>query len=461
MKARISVHPYLCLFTSFLFIQALVFLITHTAPPSLPIRTFNPPPVAAVLSPDECRSGKVYVYDLPPMFNKDLLASCDDLDPWNWQCGIISNDGYGRRATEFAGILPGNLATTSYRTNQFSSEVIFHYRLLNYKCTTLDPESATAFYIPFYAGLAVGKNLWRNDTKMRDWHCEMMLRWVLNQTYYQRANGSDHFITLSRITWDFRRLTDPLKLWGSSFLNMPLMQNVTRFTIEKAPGDDYDVGVPYPTGFHPSSDSDVVQWQSFVRNRNRSSLFTFIGAARGSIENDFRAFLLSYCYNDSDSCRVVDCAVTQCSNGTSAILEALLDSKFCLQPKGDSYTRRSVFDCMVAGSVPVFFWKRTAYDQYDWFLPGEPESWSVFIDHEDVRNGTSIRDVLQRYSGEEVGRMREKVIESIPRIVYARPGKGLEGFRDAFDIAVEGVLRRFKEQKEGRGVYAGEVGVRR
>ena len=104
---------------------------------------------------------------------------------------------------------------------------------------------------------------------------------------------------------------------------------------------------------------------------------------------------------------------------------------------------------MVAGSIPVFFWRRTAYMQYAWFLPSQPDSYSVFIHRREVQNGTtSIRAVLESISKEKVKMMREKVIEYLPRIVYAKPNEGLEGIKDAFDIAVEGVLRRVK-QKEG------------
>ncbi|KAK3007752.1 hypothetical protein RJ639_013488 [Escallonia herrerae] len=446
VHAHVILYPRLSIFiTVLLFIQLLVLFISRVPPVSLPIRPSTQTPAA----PSECGSGRVYVYELPTMFNEDLVGSCDDLDPWHWQCGVASNGGYGRSAAEYAGTVPESLLPAWYRTNQFSSEIIYHNRMLNYKCRTMEAESATAFYIPFYAGLAVGKYLFSNHTaEERDWHCEMLLKWVHEQPYWKRSNGSDHFIVLGRITWDFRRLTDPEKLWGSSFLNMPLMQNVTRLTIERAPGDYYDVGVPYPIGFHPHSDNDVSQWQSFVRTRNRTSLYSFVGASRGDTKNDFRGFLLSHCRNESDTCRVVDCAVTQCSNGSSAILEAQLASEFCLQPRGDSFTRRSVFDCMVAGSVPVFFWKRTAYDQYEWFLPVEPESYSVFIDYSDVLNGTSIWGVLEGYSKEEVRRMRGRVIDCIPRIVYAKPSAGLENIRDAFDIAVDGVLRRFKERRQ-------------
>ncbi|KAG8367104.1 hypothetical protein BUALT_Bualt16G0037900 [Buddleja alternifolia] len=424
-RAHISSHPRLCLLIAFLSIQVLVLSIARTP--------------NDVVSEPECPSGRVYVYNLPPTFNKHLLLqNCTDLHPYNWQCGIATNHGYGAAATELRRVLPENLS------------VIFHHRILTHKCRTTEPESATAYYIPFYAGLAVGKYLWTNDTSKRDLSCRRMLKWVQKQKYWQKSNGSDHFMAIGRITWDFRRLTDPGQIWGSTFLNMPDMQNVTRFIIEKAPADARDVSVPYPTGFHPETKYNLREWQKYARGYNRSSLFTFIGATRGWVSNDFRGLLLSYCYNESGHCRVVDCSVSACSTDASVIVEALLGSEFCLQPRGDSFTRRSVFDCMVAGSVPVFFWKRTAYDQYRRFLPGEPKSYSVFIDHEEVRrNGTSlIKDVLMGFSKEEIRRKREKVIETIPRLIYAMSNGGLRDFKDAFDVALDGVLERIKKGKE-------------
>lgn len=233
--------------------------------------------------------------------------------------------------------------------------------MLSYKCRTLEAESATAYYIPFYAGLAVGKYLWTNNftSEDRDRHCEMMLQWVHDQPYWKKSDGWDHFITMGRITWDFRRSSE--QDWGSRCIYLPGMRNITRLLIERNSWDYFDVGVPYPTGFHPRSPSDVATWQEFVRTRVRTTLFCFAGATRGLIKNDFRGLLLNQCYNSSGSCRVVDCGGSKCSNGTSLILESFLGSDFCLQPRGDSFTRRSIFDCMIAGSVPVFFWNRTAY----------------------------------------------------------------------------------------------------
>lgn len=383
------------------------------------------------------------------MFNYDLIDPCDDLDPWNWQCGVATNGGYGVTATELAEIIPASLVPAWHRTNQFSSEIIFHNRIMKHKCRTTDPESATVFYIPFYAGLAVGKYLFSDSTtESRDFHAMKLIQWVQKQPYWKKSNGSDHFIVLGRITWDFRRLTDPEQKWGSKFLNMPEMQKVTRLTIERAPGDYNDIGIPYPTGFHPRSKADTDTWQDFVRNYNRTSLYTFVGAAREDIGDDIRGLLLRKCVNES-TCRVVDCAVTRCANGSLEIMEALLGSEFCLQPRGDSFTRRSVFDCMIAGAIPVLFWNRTVYDQYEWYLPEEPESYSVFIDHADVSEGKkSVKAVLESYSKDEVRKKRETVIGMIPKIVYSNENDSNGGMKDAFEIAVDGVLKRFKAKRE-------------
>ncbi|CAO2838973.1 unnamed protein product [Amaranthus hypochondriacus] len=456
-------HPRSCLLLFILLLQILILSFSRNRPISLSSspppfsiaisvanssNNLNPNPNPITNSTDPCQFGNFFVYNLPAQFNYDIYKNCDKLSPWGSQCSALSNNGFGRKATGIDHFIPRNLTDAWYFTDQFASEIIFHNRMLHHKCRTLEPESAAAYYIPFYAGLAVGKYLWYDySDKDRDQHCEMMLEWVQgNFPYLNRSNGWDHFLVMGRITWDFRRSKE--SDWGSKCIYMPSMRNITRLLIEKNPWDYFDIGVPYPTGFHPSTPTDVVLWQQFVLSRERHSLFCFAGATRGKIVNDFRGVLLSQCRNSSGSCRVVDCAGTRCANGTSAILETFLDSDFCLQPRGDSFTRRSIFDCMLAGSIPVFFWRRSAYLQYEWFLPGEPESYSVFIHRNEVKNGTLVKNVLEKYSKDEVKKMREKVVEYIPKFIYAKPNEGLGSIKDAVDIAVDGVLKRIKEQKE-------------
>ncbi|KAK6936360.1 Exostosin, GT47 domain [Dillenia turbinata] len=414
---------------------------------SLLLSLYNRKQHFAVSVSDRCSLGRVYVYDLPEAFNEKLIENCDDIGPWNSLRDAVSNNGLGRPATGLEGVVPKHLVPAWHWTEQYSGELIFHNRVMNHPCRTLEPESASAFYVPFYARFAVEKHLWSNSSVAdRDRVCEMMLRWVQDQPHWKRSNGWDHFIMIGRMTWDFRRMRDDG--WGSRFLYMPAMKNVTRLLVERHPWDELDIGVPYPTGFHPRSDIDVLQWQDYVQSSTRKNLFCFVGGTRSKIKNDFRGVLFNHCKNESEVCKLVDCTGNWCTHGASKILETFLESDFCLQPRGDSHTRRSVFDCMLAGSIPVLFWERTAYDQYEWFLPAEPTSYSVYIDHRRVRNGTSIRGVLEKFSKEEIKKKREKVIEGIHKLVYAARSEGLETIKDAFDVALDGVLKRFKEHKD-------------
>ncbi|KZV40590.1 hypothetical protein F511_36055 [Dorcoceras hygrometricum] len=440
----------------FLVFQALILSYFSYSPPKqkqTPTREAVGEQTEPLPEKEKCESGRFYVYELPEFFNREILVNCHDLDPWHSRCNAVSNGGLGprvtgpgRRSDGHGRVVPGNLSSAWYWTDMFAGEIIHHERMLRHECRTAAPEYAAAFYIPFYAGLAVARYLFTNYTaKDRDRQCEMLLRWVAEQPYWARSNGSDHFIMLGRMSWDFRRRKD--EDWGSSFINMPLMKNILRLSVEKDPWDQLEISVPYPTGFHPRSKSELNQWLRFVQAHKRRHLFTFVGAKRPLI-GDFRTILLNHCHNESGSCRVVDCSGTRCYDGTWEILESFLESDFCLQPRGDAHTRKSTFDCMLAGSIPVFFWRRSIKYQYEWFLGHEPDDFSVFIDRRAVRNGTSIRKVLEGYSKDKVREMRQRIISLIPKFVYRYTNSDdFRDYKDAFDITIDGVLRRFKEQK--------------
>ncbi|KAJ3680066.1 hypothetical protein LUZ60_016344 [Juncus effusus] len=424
----------------FLAIQVVLFLHVR------PIKLFSH------REPSACKSGLVYVYDLPPQFNIDLIKACDSLFPWASFCPSFSNSGFGPASSsdpEFSALVPSPVLQSWFSTNQFSLELIFHQRMLNHQCRTLNPSQASAFYVPFYAGLAVGRNLWSpNSTASdRDKDCSLLLQWLKKQEPFQKSHGWDHFIAFGRITWDFRRSSDPD--WGSSFLYMPEMKNVTRLSVERSPWDEMDVAVPYPTSFHPKSLADIQQWQNFVLNHKRSTIFGFAGAPRAEFKNDFRGLLLDECIKAGNKCRSVDCTSGKCEKSGARTMELFLDSEFCLQPRGDSFTRRSMFDCMLAGSMPVLFWKRSAYLQYKWFLPthGKELDWSVFIDRRDLRGGNvSISAVLEEIGKEKAREMRERVVEMIPKLIYSAEAHG-DDIKDAFDVALQGVFQRFKEHR--------------
>ncbi|ONK55698.1 uncharacterized protein A4U43_C10F90 [Asparagus officinalis] len=131
-------------------------------------------------------------------------------------------------------------------------------------------------------------------------------------------------------------------------------------------------------------------------------------------------------------------------------MRPMLRSDFCLQPPGDTPTRRSTFDGILAGCIPVFFEDISARAQYGWHLPRrEYEEFSVSIPKEDVvYNGVKIVQVLEAIPRARVRRMRERVLELAPRVMYRRHGSsdGLRQRKDAFDLAIDGVLRKIRRR---------------
>lgn len=396
-----------------------------------------------------CPSGHIYVYELPPQFNADLLLACSSLVPWVDLCPALDNNGIG-----VALDLPSWLGTGFwYMTSQFGGEVIYHARMLGHSCRTLDPEKATAFFVPFYAGLDVARYLFvPSKPSVRDELSHKLLEWLNAQKPWKRRGGRDHFLMVGRITWDFRREESSLwdrvwgrSGWGSDLFLKPEMRNPLRLIIEKSLFDGQEIAVPYPTSFHPRSDSDLAKWQAIASSVKRSLLFSYAGGPRPQFPNDFRGLLLDQCRQSPQHCRSFDCSEQRCEHPLP-VMELFLDSVFCLQPRGDSFTRRSIFDSLIAGCIPVFFWHRTAYLQYSWHLPANSDSYSVFIHRREVRSGKRIQEILGGFSERRIQKMRETLIAAIPRFIYTVPGNSSANFRDAFDIAIDGVLNLTRER---------------
>ena len=134
------------------------------------------------------------------------------------------------------------------------------------------------------------------------------------------------------------------------------------------------------------------RWQDSVRGLERRWLMGFVGAPRPDNPMNIRQRIIAQCAAAPGACAQLGCAFgsSQC-HSPAEIMRLFQTATFCLQPPGDSYTRRSVFDSMVAGCIPVFFHNVSAYLQYKWYLPEDHATYSVFIEEEDVRT-RNVRD---------------------------------------------------------------------
>ncbi|XP_031120818.1 probable xyloglucan galactosyltransferase GT11 [Ipomoea triloba] len=397
-----------------------------------------------------CSGRYVYMHDLPARFNDDLIKQCKLLDPWVDMCAYTANQGLGMEVGN-----PGKIvqARDWFYTHQFSLEPIFHARMKQYDCLTNDSYKAAAVFVPYYAGFDVARYLWADfNASVLDSGARDLVNWLRERPEWKVMWGKDHFFIAGRVTWDFRRLGTT---WGNSLLVMPESENMSALTIESSPWDKNDFAIPYPTDYHPSSDEEVAQWQSKMRKQRRGTLFSFAGAERPSMQDPIRSQVMKQCVQSRRKCKLLECKSEDknCEKATD-VIKLFQRSIFCLQPPGDTFTRRSIFDSILAGCIPVLFNPASFYVQYIWHLPKDFTNYSVLIPEDDVKeNKVSIERVLARIPRRRVAAMREQVIRLIPKVIYANPRGRLKRVEDAFDLAVKGVIGRVerlrnKEEKE-------------
>ncbi|XP_006294029.2 LOW QUALITY PROTEIN: probable xyloglucan galactosyltransferase GT15 [Capsella rubella] len=397
---------------------------------------------------DTCLGRYVYIHKLPSRFNLEILQDCDSITRPKDKismCEFFKNSGFGT-------LIGSDYTPSWYATNQFMLEVIFHEKMKRYECLTSNSSLASAVYVPYYAGLDFRRKLRRRNVAARDAAGKELVNWLKKQPQWKGMLGKDHFLVTGRISRDFRRNSDKNSDWGTNLMLLPDSQNLTFLTIERSLTSHNEFAIPYPTYFHPTSTSEIIRWQDKIKVTNRTVLFSFAGAQRPSRNQNglVRTEVIKQCKSSSKTCRFLDCDVKANScNDPITLMKLFEGSVFCLQPPGDSLTRRSVFDSILAGCIPVYFNQGSAYKQYVWHIPMNNSEYSVYIPVKELRNGgkNKIEEILRGIPNERLVGLRENVIRLIPKIVYSEPNRnkpGGEVFEDAFDIALKGVLERIE-----------------
>ncbi|KAL4022782.1 hypothetical protein IC575_016527 [Cucumis melo] len=396
----------------------------------------------------ECGGGRgIYVYELPAKFNKELVEQCGEMVPWMDFCKYFSNEGLGEQIPE--------LGDGWYNTHQYALEPIFHSRVLKHPCRVYNQEEAKLFYVPYYGGLDILRWHFKNNVtnELKDSLGLELIQWLSAQKPWAQNSGKDHVFVLGKISWDFRRNANGNNngynsnnpSWGTKFLELHQLQNPIKLLIERQPWHQNDVGIPHPTFFHPHSDDDIFAWQWKAIRSQRKYLVGFAGGARPDSSENIRSLLIDHCTTTEDRrlCRHVNCTTGDCDR-PKAVIELFLESEFCLQPPGDSPTRKSVFDSLISGCIPVFFDPFTAYYQYPWHLPEDHGKYSVMIDKKELkRSGENVVKKLEGISLEKREEMRSYIIyELMPGLVYGDSNNVIEKFQDAYHIAINNLLQR-------------------
>uniref|UniRef100_A0A803LRB1 Exostosin GT47 domain-containing protein n=1 Tax=Chenopodium quinoa TaxID=63459 RepID=A0A803LRB1_CHEQI len=272
-------------------------------------------------------------------------------------------------------------------------------------------------------------------------HSNDIVEWLKEQKMWKRHFGLDHLFVLGKNSWDLRR--SEYLHWGTPLLELDELQNPIKLIIERHPWHMNDVGVPYPSYFYPSSDKEIIAWQEKIREVPRKYLVSFAGAPRKD-PTSIRSSLIKQCTSAFGVCKFLNCGEKLCVE-SAPVVKLFMESEFCLQPDGDSPTRKSVFDSLIAGCIPVVFDPFTAHYQYPWHLPEDHSKYSVFIDQEEVKSSeVNVVEKLVNIPLKQRQEMRKYIInELMPRLVYANANSNakLEKFEDAFTIAVNNALQ--------------------
>ena len=125
-------------------------------------------------------------------------------------------------------------------------------------------------------------------------------------------------------------------------------------------------------------------------------------------------------------------------------LTALLRrSVFSLQPTGDSFGRRGIYDALSQGAIPVIFDNRSFF--MPWHAPNA-QDFSVLIDLKVILDAVaprSVIDILAAIPSTEVARLQHNIARAGMRMHYASPPPDANGcVLDAYEVIMQNMCRR-------------------
>ena len=236
---------------------------------------------------------------------------------------------------------------------------------------------------------------------------------------FWKNQGHDHFLIFSITAYQM------VGMMVKEFF-MFICQNCTVITIETSPTKTAIPGrtrkawyaAPYPSSFHWYEGIQTLPWKlpdskDHSKYPLRDILVLFIGSKKPSQPNSraLRQTLFSQCKTE-DRCIWHETAHA-CNGVVNATNTMLLfrRAQYCPAPAGDSITRKSIFDALVAGCVPVIF-SRATISQYSWHVSDKDiQDISVYIPMNDINEGgANFIEVLKSISPEELRKKQEVII---------------------------------------------------
>jgi len=361
---------------------------------------------------------------------------------------------WGFEAQAFAGITPMFRIGTSvdiYEVGQWSLGELIYQRTLAYSCRTDNASLADIFFIPAFSARFEDSNFTSvaaDASKLKEALAKVKVRAAAAPgrrkqrrfvTAAARWGGRDHFLVQPRVG-DIREASPFRELQ----YNRLLFRGMTKLSVESPRQNAWDYsgyyadrlydGVPYP--------SSVREGHPWTSAHPRPLLAAASFKVHGAFSNG-RQQLQAVC-SAHPRCIFVAVGGAPRHKDLRPVLDAYWNSTFCLQPPGDSISRKAVVDSLLLGCIPVFF-HPAQRDQWPWHFAGWSANASVLIEsgpHDDM---AGLMANLSHVPSEQVRRMQATIAEHAWRLVYRvadRPSAEGRVEVDAFRITLLELTRK-------------------
>ncbi|CAH1793058.1 unnamed protein product [Owenia fusiformis] len=381
---------------------------------------------------------RVYVYELDPKFNLDAL-DCLNKRPKNYThgagCHYDENRGYGRADGEFG------RGVKIFKQCQHGIEVVFHNKLLKSPYMTENPDEADLFFVPYYASLICfcQENVKHSDTAI----------WEVLKASRPYIQKKPHFFAIGVPQVDL--FSNPHWTPNCHFLKKRLQSNFVKYAhIEFSPLFKDGINVPRESYIHfnttgvkfPRINKDILVFMAGkpLKNSLRKILIRQLNDKRGKNSKKNGTY---FDWNQAKKfCK--DSAAKELSQ-IRCLLKSAQRSVFCLQPPGDTATRKSFFDTMLTGCIPVIFTHHPTYfypfqNLIKYNYPFNYDNFTVYIKEERItKQGENIIDILSKIPRDKIRSMQEHLKVIAKYFQYGTYGNG----EDAFTMSLRTILTEF------------------
>ena len=381
--------------------------------------------------------------------------------PFNQEIGNISENGNTR----------GGYSISIRNTHQFALEAIIHYKLLHSPYRTLQPAKADIFYIPFYSGLLC---LCDSSLDIKTSEVVEKLFTYMNTLPFFKG-GKPHFSTLAKIQREQGSVSCPILTHQDS-------ANITFIGIEKESNPSWTTYMrphiygksilvaPYPAYAHfidTVREPKLFEYDRKLENINTSQfrlsvpnliernvlLFLSCGERRS---NGFRALLIDqfpvktdedyegyFTRTNQTAVQQIMLITNECSvKHRYTTIPWMRRSIFCLQPPGDSPTRKSFYDSILSGCIPVIF-KLKFPTEYPFSDKLNYSDFTYTIDEKLIsRYNKSVLDIVKSIPREKVVSMHERLLQVAKWFQYSVPDGGPQFDDDAMTMILDQLRRK-------------------